>query len=132
MSAMRDWSAATWCFSSARSRARISRVVLLLESVEPPVELVEVAEHFASKLGDLTGDLVEVTVDLGELASEKLDELFVLGRGHEPWLPPGGDPGQVCPEVDRLCGRGPRHTPSPSGRLNGSRRARAMKVEPSA
>ena len=31
-----------------------------------------------------TTDLVEAVVDLGELASEKLDELFVLGRGHSP------------------------------------------------
>ena len=59
-------------------------VMLLLESVESPVDLVEVPEHVASKLGELAAHLVEPTVDLGELASEEFDELLVLRRGHDP------------------------------------------------
>ena len=88
------------------------RMVLLLESVESPVDLVEVPEHLPPQVGDLTVDLVEAAVDLietardlveaavdlveaavdlvqaavdlGELASEKFDELLMLGRGHGP------------------------------------------------
>ena len=59
-------------------------MVLLLESVESPVDLVEVPEHVASELGELAAHLVEPAVDLGELASEEFGELLVLGRGHDP------------------------------------------------
>jgi hypothetical protein len=87
---------AEMCFDPAQ-RLR-DCVVLPLESFEAPVNLVEVPEHLASQpdhlasqLDDLTIDSVEAVVDLGEppidlgeLASEELDELFVLGGGHGP------------------------------------------------
>ena len=60
------------------------RVVLLLKSVEPPVDFVEVPEHLVSKLGELTSHLVESAVDRSELASQEFDKLLVLGRGHGP------------------------------------------------
>jgi len=76
------------------------RVVLLLESVESVVDLIEVPEHFLSQLGEPEVHLVEPAVplgeaavhlaepavDLGELASQEFDELLVLGRGHGPCL----------------------------------------------
>ena len=67
------------------------RVILLLESFESPVDLIEVPEHvpsqvaeLAAHLTELAAHLVEPTVDLGELASQEFDQLLVLGRGHCP------------------------------------------------
>ena len=54
------------------------RLVLLLESVESPVDLVEVPEHLVAQLGELVVHLVEPMVDRGELAPKELDELLVL------------------------------------------------------
>lgn len=74
-------------------------LVLLLEPLEPLVVLVEVPEHLVSELGEPAVDFlesaidhVEPTVDLGELASQELDELPVFGRGHDPSLSQVGGP----------------------------------------
>src|SRR3990167_9049478 len=42
------------------------RVVLLLESLESPVDLIEVPEHVVSQLGELAVHLGEPAVQLGE------------------------------------------------------------------
>ena len=67
------------------------RLVLLLESVESPVDLVEVPEHLVAQLGQHLGEptvhISEPAVDRGELASQELDKLLVLARGHGPCLP---------------------------------------------
>lgn len=62
-----------------------------IESVESPVDLVEVPEHVASKLGELAGHLVESAVYVGEpvvdrseLASQEVNRLLILARGHGP------------------------------------------------
>jgi hypothetical protein len=44
------------------------RLVLLLEPLESPVDLVKVPEHVAAQLGDLALNPVKPTVYLGELA----------------------------------------------------------------
>jgi hypothetical protein len=53
-------------------------VVLLLESIESPVDLVEVAQHLVSQLGELLVHRGEPPVDLAELARQELDELLAL------------------------------------------------------
>jgi ABC-type Fe3+/spermidine/putrescine transport system ATPase subunit len=59
------------------------RLILLLQALESAVDLVEVAEHLLPKLGDLSGELsvqcLEPAVDLGEPASQEVDELLILG-----------------------------------------------------
>ncbi len=63
--------------------------LLLLESLESPVGIIEVPEDVMSKLGEIPprrGDLQlhlgESPVDFRELAPENLGELLVLARGH--------------------------------------------------
>src|ERR1044071_1034102 len=57
------------------------RVVLLLEPLESPIDVIEVAEHLLTNLGDLALDRVETTVDRGELAAQEFNELRVLRCG---------------------------------------------------
>ena len=60
------------------------------------LQLGQVArEDLAPQLGNLPVDLVETLVDLGELPSEKLDQLFVLARGHGAMIIPCGGPTQA-------------------------------------
>jgi hypothetical protein len=106
ISSIRDWRTATCRFSSPRSRFEYltpapvvgqrpldppqrpgDRVILLLEPLEPTVELVEVLERLASQLGDAPVRLGEAPVDLRELAPEELDELLILGGAHASALP---------------------------------------------
>ena len=61
-------------------------VVLLLESLQSAVDLIEVPEHVLAQLGEAEVYLIEPVVDLGELASQEFDELLVLSRGHGPYL----------------------------------------------
>ena len=61
-------------------------MALLLESLQSAVDLIEVPEHVLAQLGEVEVYLIEPAVDLGELASQELDELLVLGRGHGPCL----------------------------------------------
>jgi hypothetical protein len=61
-------------------------VVLLLESLQSAVDLIEVSEHVVAQLGEVEVYLIEPAVDLGELASQEFDELLVLGRSHGPYL----------------------------------------------
>jgi len=49
------------------------RLILLLEALEPAVDLVEVAEHLASQFGNLAVDLVESAVHLIEAASNVIE-----------------------------------------------------------
>ncbi|HET8577387.1 MAG TPA: hypothetical protein VFO18_09830 [Methylomirabilota bacterium] len=91
-----------------------NRLILLLQTLESPIDLVEVPEHLAAELGDLTFNsvkpavnrgkaticlgeatvylgeatvylaeptvyLVKPAVYLGELASQEVDELLILG-----------------------------------------------------
>ena len=62
------------------------RLVLLLEPLEAPVDFIEMLEHLLTKVGEHLCETsihrVESAVDLRELASQELDELPVLGRGH--------------------------------------------------
>src|ERR1044071_9579197 len=60
------------------------RVVLLLEPLESPIDVIEVAEHLLTQLGDLLtqlGDLLthlrELAGNLRELGAEKFNELRV-------------------------------------------------------
>ena len=55
------------------------RAVLLLESLEWQVDLIEVPEQVLPQLGELA-------VPLAELAAQEFDELLGLGRGHGPCL----------------------------------------------
>jgi hypothetical protein len=62
------------------------RLVLLLEALESPVDLIEVPEHVAAQLGELTADVGKLTVDLGKptvdlggLAPKELYELLMFG-----------------------------------------------------
>ena len=86
------------------------RLILLLEPLEAPADLVEVPEHHTAQVAELLletcepmtyldgasvhldkplVDFGEAPIDLGELAPEKLDELlvFAVGAGlqHRPW-----------------------------------------------
>ena len=61
------------------SEALRGRAVLLLESFEWQVDLIEVPEQVLPQLGELA-------VPLAELASQEFDELLGLGRGHGPCL----------------------------------------------
>ena len=61
-------------------------MVLLLESLESMVDLIEVPEHVLSQLGEPDVHLAEPAVDLDELTSQEFDELLVLGRGYGPYL----------------------------------------------
>jgi hypothetical protein len=68
-------------------------LVLLLESLESAVDLIEVPEHLLSQLGEAEVYLVEPAVhvaepavDPGELTSQEFDELLVLDGGHGPYL----------------------------------------------
>lgn len=61
------------------------RLILLLEPLESPVDVVEVSEHLVSQFRELAIHAVEPTFhhfestfDAGELASQKFDELLVL------------------------------------------------------
>ena len=92
-----------------KSRCRVSG----FSAFEPPVDLVEVAEHLTPQLDNLPVDLVEAFVDLVESAGnevealvdlletppEELDQLFILARGHGPMLIPGRGPTQVNHET---------------------------------
>ena len=49
------------------------RLILLLEALEPAVDLVEVAEHLAPQFGNLPVDLVESPVDLVETAGNVIE-----------------------------------------------------------
>jgi Type II CAAX prenyl endopeptidase Rce1-like len=77
-----------------------ARVVLLLESLESAVDLIEVPEYLLSQLGEAEVylvepavdfaeplvDLAELAVDLGELTAQEFDELLVLDGSHGPYL----------------------------------------------
>jgi hypothetical protein len=74
------------------------RLVFLLESFQPTIDLVEVAEHISPQIVETSVDRVESVVDvvesavdlgepavdLGEPGSEELYELLVLSRAHRP------------------------------------------------
>ena len=66
------------------------RLVLILEPLEPPVDLVEASEHRLAQLGDHLAEPEihrgQLPIDVGELPTEKLDELPIFGRGHESSL----------------------------------------------
>ena len=81
------------------------RLILLLEPLESPIDLVEVTEDLSAELAEqsrevtvhsgeatvhleeVTVDLGEATVDLGEPLAEELDELLILGGRHARGLP---------------------------------------------
>jgi hypothetical protein len=76
-------------------------VVLLLEALEPTIDLVEVTQNLAESLvhngpafvnlalevGEPSVDLHEATVDVGELTGEELDELLILRGSHDASVP---------------------------------------------
>src|SRR3990172_2536607 len=54
------------------------RLILLLEPLKPPVDLVEVAEHLAPQLGNLPVDPGESAVDLVEAAGNEPEAVVGL------------------------------------------------------
>ena len=62
------------------------RLVLILEPLEPLVNRIEVSEHLLSQLGEHLAEPGELSIDVGELPTEELDELPIFGRGHESSL----------------------------------------------
>ena len=99
------------------------RVILLLETFEPPVDLVEVAEHLAPQLGNLPVDLFEAEVDLVESAGNEveaavnlLETLVDLLESLVDLLESLVDLGEMPPEeLDQLfvLARGHGHTTTP-------------------
>ena len=66
------------------------RLVLLLKAFESAIDLVEVAEHLLSQIGEPEVHFAEPPVHFAELPGQELDELLVLGRRHGPCLPQAG------------------------------------------
>ena len=95
------------------------RLILLLEPLKPPLDLVEVAEHLASQLGNLPVDLVESPVDLVEtagnvieLAVDLLEALVDLLEALVDFIEAAVDLGELPPEeLDQLFVLARRHGP---------------------
>src|SRR5262249_52018763 len=76
-------------------------LVFLLQPLEPPVDLVEVAENLAAQLVEAAVYRLEAAIDRLEALTEERDELLVLGCRHGPTSTLPGRTLQVCRIVDR-------------------------------